>query len=151
MDESPEHAPGRSVSAEISTRLVKLLREYTGRGPTKARTYVHDELVVCMLQDTMTKGDRVLAEHGQEQPVLDHRQAFQDVLRSEAQKVIEEVTGRRVVAFLSDSHVDPDVGIEAFVLEPPEDPDEAQEPKPVQVEQLRRGVRADRGHTGQPE
>lgn len=49
-DESPENAPGRSVSAEISTRLVKLLREYTGRGPTKDRTYVHDELVVCMLK-----------------------------------------------------------------------------------------------------
>jgi uncharacterized protein YbcI len=113
----PVEEPGRSANAEISTRLVKLLRDYTGRGPTRARTYIGENLVTCVLEDTLTKGERVLAEHQGHEPVLEHRRAFQKAMSRDAQSMVEEVTGRRVIAFMSDNHIDPDMAIETFVLE----------------------------------
>lgn len=107
----------RSASAEISNRLVRLMREWTGRGPTKARTYIHDDLVVCVLQDTLTKGERALADHGQENTVLASRRAGQSLMREEATAMIEEVLSRRVVSFMSDNATDPDIACEIFVLE----------------------------------
>ena len=108
----------RSANAEISTGLVRLLRDYTGRGPTKARTYITDNLVTCVLEDTLTKGERVLAEHdGGHELILGHRKAFQKAMSRDARSLVEQVTGRRVVAFMSDNHIDPDMAIETFVLE----------------------------------
>ena len=94
----------QSVKAQISTGMVQLVREYTGRGPTKARTYIEDDLVTCVLEDTLTKGERVLVEHNL-QMVLDQRRAFQGAMSSDARKLVEESTGRSVIAFMSDNHV----------------------------------------------
>lgn len=105
------------LAAEISNRVVGLLKEYTGRGPTKARTYLHERVVICVLEDTLTRGEQQLAEHGEEAQALENRRAFQRLIRSEARAAVEELTGRRVVAFLSDNALDPDIAVEAFVLE----------------------------------
>jgi uncharacterized protein YbcI len=120
-DELARRTPGeesrRGANAEISTGLVRLLRDYTGRGPTKARTYITDNLVTCIFEDTLTKGERVLAEYQGHEPVLEHRKAFQRAMSRDARSLVEQVTGRRVVAFMSDNHIDPDMAIETFVLE----------------------------------
>jgi uncharacterized protein YbcI len=110
---SPE---GGQLNAAISNRLVQLLSEYTGRGPTRARTYLNDSIVVCVLRDTLTKGDRVLVARGQVQAVIDMRRTFQRTMRQEATAAVEELTGRPVIAFMSDHHVDPDVAVEIFML-----------------------------------
>jgi uncharacterized protein YbcI len=111
-----------SRAAAISNRTVRLLNEYTGRGPTKARTYINDDLVSVVLQDTLTKGERSLVNDGESELVLETRKAFQRTMRNELVSIVEDVLGRRVIAFLSDNHLEPDVAIESFVLAPEEGP-----------------------------
>lgn len=121
VEERPGRPTTHGVGAEISTRMVQLLREFTGRGPTKARTYVHEDLVIVVLQDTLSRGEQAVAEHVGPGTVLSQRKAFQDAIRIEATAMVEEITGRSVVAFLSDNHIDPDVAVEAFMLAPTSD------------------------------
>jgi uncharacterized protein YbcI len=98
--------------------MVKLMHDYTGRGPTRARTYIHTNLIVCMLADTLTKGERTLAAHGAEKSVIDTRRTYQQLMREDAVAMIKELAGRRVIAFFSDHSLNPDMAIEAFVLAP---------------------------------
>ena len=109
---------GDSASREISRAMVGLFKKYVGRGPTVAKSYVHDDLVVCVLHDTMTRAERTLSEEGQAGEVRRLRRSFQDLFREHASREIERITGRPVVAFLSDHAVDPDWAVEAFVLQP---------------------------------
>lgn len=116
-----------SVSAAISSAVVKLLREYTGRGPTKARTYVDDDLITVVLRDTLTMGERSLVRDGEVELVLATREAYQKTMAGELIDAVEKHSGRAVMAVLSDNHVDPDIAVESFVLFPQDghDPDAA--------------------------
>jgi uncharacterized protein YbcI len=98
--------------------MVALFKEATGRGPTRARTYVEDGLVVTVLYDTMTKAERTLKDEHKEDTVRSLRRIFQGTLRDDAIEIVERLTGRKVLAFLSDHAVEPDYAVEAFVLEP---------------------------------
>jgi uncharacterized protein YbcI len=95
-----------------------MVAEYTGRGPTRARTSIRDNLVVVLLEDTLTKGERRLVAQGRDIRVLDYRAEFQAAMREDAIASIEELTGRKVTAFMSANHIDPDLAAELFVLEP---------------------------------
>jgi uncharacterized protein YbcI len=118
------------ISAAISNLTVHLLSEYTGRGPTKARTYYTGDLVAVVLQDTMTKGERSLVRDGELDRVLDTRQAYQRTMREDLVGGVAQLTGREVVAFMSSNHVDPDMGVEIFILAP----DGAHDGKPVSAQ-----------------
>ena len=111
-----EHHPTGSKAAAISNMVVRTMSEYTGRGPTKARTHLSDDVVAVVLQDTLTKGERSLVADGLEELVLSMRKAFQSTMRHDLVSGIEEILGRRVVAFFSDNHIDPDVAVEVFLL-----------------------------------
>ena len=113
-----EHPRNGSPSAEISRSAVKLLREYTGRGPTKARTTINTDSVMIVLGDILTKGERKLAENGKAERVLDVRHDYQMVMREELVAMVERTLDRKVVAFMSDNHLDPDLAVEVFILEP---------------------------------
>jgi uncharacterized protein YbcI len=115
-----EHAANGSSAAAISNLVVGLMSEYTGRGPTRARTYVDRDLVSVVLADTLTKGERSLIRDGETMRVLDMRKAFQRTMREDLVSGVERITGRKVIAFLSDNHVDPDIAVESFVLAPVE-------------------------------
>ena len=92
--------------------------EYTGRGPTKARTHISDDVVTVMLRDTLTKGERSLVSDGREELVLSMRKAFQRTMRSDLVAGVEEILGRKVIAFFSDNSIDPDAAAEVFLLAP---------------------------------
>lgn len=109
--------PG-TMSAAISNATVRTLSEYTGRGPTKARTHISDDLITVVLQDTLTKGERTLVRNGELALVLAGRKAYQNAMKLALIASIEEISGRKVLAFLSDNHVGPDYAIESFVLAP---------------------------------
>jgi uncharacterized protein YbcI len=109
---------GISPSAAISNHVVRVIAEYTGRGPTKARTSISDRLVTVLLQDTLTKGERTLVRDGERDRVLDTRKAYQSTMRERLVSGVEEILGQKVVAFMSDNHIEPDMAIEAFVLAP---------------------------------
>ena len=117
LDSRSEVHDGQRAAA-ISNVVVRLMREYTGRGPTQTRTHFNQDLVTVVVKDALTKGERSLVRDGREALVLDTRKAFQQTMRAELIAAIETITGREVAAFLSDNHVDPDVAIECFVLEP---------------------------------
>jgi uncharacterized protein YbcI len=112
-----EQAAGQSVGAQISTAVVHLIHEYTGRGPTKARTTINDGLVTVLLGDSMLKAERRLAAEGHSDVVLEMRRRFQHTMRDELSAVVTRLTGRRVIAFMSANHLDPDLAVEIFVLE----------------------------------
>ena len=103
----------------ISNLIVRLLSEYTGRGPTQARTHFNDNLVTIVVQDLLTKGERSLIRDGKSELVLDTRRAYQFTMRKDLTEGVEKITGRRVIAFLSANHLDPDLAIESFMLAPP--------------------------------
>jgi uncharacterized protein YbcI len=111
---------GGSKAAAISNHVVRTMSEYTGRGPTKARTYHNDDVVTVVLKDTLTKGERSLVGDDLDELVLSMRKAFQGTMRHDLINGIEEILGRKVIAFMSDNHIDPDIGVEVFVLAPPD-------------------------------
>ena len=113
-----DHPPVGSKCAGISNHVVRTLSEYTGRGPTKARTYLNDDLVTVVLQDTLTKGERSLVDDDLDELVLTMRKAFQGTMRHDLIDGVEQILGRKVSAFLSDNHIEPDLAVEVFVLAP---------------------------------
>ena len=121
QDAIHERDTDESLSAQISNSVVRLTREYTGRGPQKARTIINQNVVVTMLQDALTKGERRLVESGRHGLVLEMRREFQDAMRHDLVADLERLTGRKVQAMMSANHVDPDLGSEIFVLDQPPD------------------------------
>ena len=97
--------------------MIRVLAEYTGRGPTRARTIVSGDWVFVTIEDALTKGERKLAELGRTDFVLDSRRTFQAAMRDEISREVKTLTGRNVRAFLSDNHLDPDLGLEALLLD----------------------------------
>lgn len=102
----------------ISDGLVALLKEFYGKGPTRAKTYYHDDLVVCLLRGGFTRVEETLLEAGRGEDVIQQRMAFQEVMRDRFEGVIERATGRRVIGFMSGNQQDPDLLCEVFVLAP---------------------------------
>ena len=116
----PNEVSAGQLAAAISNDVVRVLHQQTGRGPTHARTAVNGDLVVCVLHDTLTVGERTLVGAGHAQTVLDTRKLYQKAMRSQLVQVVEGHTGRAVVAFMSDNHIDPDAAVEVFLLAPRE-------------------------------
>jgi uncharacterized protein YbcI len=105
-------------AAAISNLVMKLTSEYTGRGPTKARTHMHDDVVTVILQNALTKGERTLVTRGRHELVQSTRFAFQQTMADELVRGVEEITERPVLAFMSANHLEPDMAAEIFVLGP---------------------------------
>jgi uncharacterized protein YbcI len=116
-DLDPTTATG-DVRTEISDGLVALLKEYYGRGPERTKTYVNDDLVVCLLRGGFTRVEQTLLEGGHGEDVIRQRMAFQQVMRERFERVVEHATGRRVIGFISGNQQDPDMICEVFVLAP---------------------------------
>jgi uncharacterized protein YbcI len=107
-----------SVNSRLCDAAVRLLREYTGRGPTKAKATINGDSVMILLGDTLTRGERRLAETGKADRVLQLRHDYQLTMGDELIGAVEDVIGRRVIAFMSQNHIDPDLAVEIFVLQP---------------------------------
>ncbi len=114
-----ERPSGSSLQVALSNAIVGFLREYTGRGPMKARTSIRDNVVLVMLEQTLTKGEQVLVKKGRTEQVLALRHEYQEAMREESSLKVAELTGRNVVAFMSANHVDPDLASEIYVLDGP--------------------------------
>ncbi len=105
--------------AAITNGIVQLFREYYGRGPNKAKSYLLDGyIVVCVLEDTMTTVEETLVKNGNTDMVRQVRLRFQEAMAAEFKAVVEKAMGRRVAAYHSQLTVEPDMGFEFFVLEP---------------------------------
>jgi uncharacterized protein YbcI len=113
---------GASVSGAVRTRIsdgiIALLKQYYGRGPEQARAYYFDDIVVCLLRGGFSRVEQTLLEAGRTDAVIDQRMIFQDVMIERFRTVVEEVTGRKVIAFMSGNQQDPDMICEVFILSP---------------------------------
>jgi len=104
--------------AAVTNGIVQLFREYYGRGPTKAKSYLLDErIVVCVLEDTMTTVEQTLVKNGDNDLIRQVRLRFQEAMAVEFKTVVEKAMGRRVAAYHSQLTMQPDMGFEFFVLE----------------------------------
>jgi uncharacterized protein YbcI len=108
--------------AQISTSLVQLHSRYYGKGPTKAKTHLVDDTVVSVLRGGFTRVERTLLDTGEVESVYQMRRSFQLAMEDEFRQVVEEATGRKVIAYMSTVHFDPDLAVEIFLLEPIEEP-----------------------------
>lgn len=117
-DARNRRSAGQSKSTEVSRALVKALHEVSGRGPTSARTTINGDLVVTVFTDTLSKGDQTLVGMGRRDDVLVRRMLLQEAMGPMAIPAVERVLGRKVTAFMSANHVDPDLAVEIFVLAP---------------------------------
>ena len=118
MSASSETPTDGRCALAISNAIGRLHHEYYGRGPTKARTIIQRNFVVTFLDDIYTKIERTLIDSGERDAVRETRLAFQRAMEEKFTAAVEEVMGRKVIAFLSQVHFDPDLSQETFVLEP---------------------------------
>jgi uncharacterized protein YbcI len=105
------------VAAAISNAIVGIHSKHYGKGPTKAKTYLIDDMVVCVMQDVFTTVERTLIEAGKGELVRDVRMTFQYSMRDEFKAAVQEIVGREARSFMSQVDCDADMAIEVFLLE----------------------------------
>jgi uncharacterized protein YbcI len=118
-NDEPPLSGGRLLSA-ISKSIVAIIREHYGRGPMKAKTYVLDDLVVVVMRGSgFTALEQTIMDDDGADRVVAMRHDFQRLMAGRYTDAIAGLTGREVVAFLSQAHVEPDVTIEIFLMDGP--------------------------------
>ena len=117
-DQHSFHGSRGDVLTAISDGVVALLKEFYGHGPTQAKTYYEDDLVVCVLRGGFTRVEQTLLAGGRGSAVTQQRGEFQEVMRDRFIAVVEHASGRRVIGFMSGSQQSPDMICEVFVLAP---------------------------------
>jgi uncharacterized protein YbcI len=119
-DRSPALLGGGKLLAAISTRIVAILHDHYGRGPMKAKTYAFDDVIVVVMRGSgFTSLEQTIMDSGEPDRVVAMRHDFQRMMSKLFRETIEELTGRNVVAFLSQAHVDPDITMETFFVDGP--------------------------------
>ena len=118
------------VLTAISDGMVALLKEFYGRGPTRAKSYYEDDLVVCLLRGGVTRVEQTLLAGGRGTSVIQQRMEFQELMRERFEAVIENATGRQVIGFMSGNQQTPDMMCEVFVLAPTDLVDDEESPDP---------------------
>lgn len=116
-EQTDRQAHGDVLTA-VSDGLVGLLKEFYGHGPTRAKAYFQDDLVVCVLRGGFSRVERTLLDGGRGQAVIQQRMEFQEVMRDRFTDVITAATGRPVIGFMSGNQQDPDLMCEVFILGP---------------------------------
>jgi uncharacterized protein YbcI len=112
-----ERRPG--LLADISNAMVGLKKEFYGKGPTKAKTYINDNYVLCVLQGGLTRNEETLLAAGEEPLVREFRLRFQEAMAAPTTEAIERLTGCRVIGYHSQIVFNPEYGFEIFVLDRP--------------------------------
>lgn len=111
-----------ALRVALANGVSHVVREYTGRGPTEARAVISGDMVFVLMHTSLTKAEQTLAAEGKPELVYDRRRADQHAMRGAFKASVSDVTGRRVLAFMSADHLDPDVALEFFLLEPDAEP-----------------------------
>ena len=105
------------MRATISNEIVRLQAEYYGKGPTRAKTYIVEDLVVVVPEESFTRAEKSLAERGERDAIEHIRRRFQQQMADDFTSVVEQATGgRKVRVFLSETNIDQDVSVETFLL-----------------------------------
>jgi uncharacterized protein YbcI len=114
-----ERLAGGELNNAISRSIVRIQRDYVGRGPTKAQSLFRENVIVVLLHDALTKAERSLVEAGQVDAAVRMRRRLQAIMRPAVMGAVESLTGCHVTASMGDVHVDPDIVVELLVLDRP--------------------------------
>jgi uncharacterized protein YbcI len=116
MDTVPIHTlTGGQLNAALSRAVVQLHNQYLGRGPTKGHAFHRGNVVVVILEDTLTRAERSLVDGGKDEVVREMRRQLLATMRRDLIGAVEELTERRVVSLLADNDIAPDIAAEVFV------------------------------------
>ena len=118
MAEAEQTPSSGELAAAISNAVVRIYTEHHGRGPTRAKSYLFDDVVLTVMEESAATVEQTLAKAGDEQLVRDIRARVQGAVAEQLRGAVEQVTGRRVRAFMSGSQLEPDVKCDVFLLEP---------------------------------
>jgi uncharacterized protein YbcI len=117
-----ERLSGGHLLSAISNSIVRILRERYGRGPMKAKTYALDDIIVVVLRaGGFTAAEQTMIDSGEPDRVVEMREDFQRVMAQDYKETIERLTDRKVLAFLSNAHVEPELTLEVFFVDRPLD------------------------------
>ena len=119
MHEPHDGLEGAALTRAISASMVDLYARHYGHDRTTGTTYINDNVVVCVLEDILSRDESSLVAEGAAGEVIDGRVAFQNGTEDEFTEEVERLTGRRVTAFLSANQTTPGVACELFFLEAP--------------------------------
>jgi uncharacterized protein YbcI len=108
-----------SIRAEISNAMVGLMKDFYGRGPTKAKTFLNDNYVFCVMEGGLTRNEETLIQRGQEDLVRNYRLRFQEAMEEPTVEAIQRITGRSVIGYHSQIVFNPERAFEIFVLDRP--------------------------------
>ena len=114
---SSDPAQDRQAAQAISNAITRLQHDHYGRGPENVRTVVGYDHIITLLENTLMPAERTLLDAGEVDAVRNARLAFQRAMESRFVGTVEEITGRKVRAFLSQVSLEPDISVEVFVLE----------------------------------
>lgn len=110
---------GAELLAAVNDAMVALHERYHHRKPVSAKTQLmDDEMLVCVMGGVYTDVEKTLIELQQAPIVQETRSAFKSAMQDKLIGAVERLSGRSVLAFISDQHVGPDVEIELFMLQP---------------------------------
>jgi uncharacterized protein YbcI len=110
---------GQGMRAQISNAMVGLKKEYYGKGPTRAKTFINDNYVFCVLEGGLTRNEETLLRAGEEHLVRQFRLRFQEAMAAPTTEAIERITRSRVIGYHSQIVFDPEFAFEIFVLDRP--------------------------------
>jgi uncharacterized protein YbcI len=117
--DSDQSARAESVRAAISNAMVGLKKDFYGKGPTKAKTFLNDNYVFCVMEGGLTRNEETLIARGQEDLVRNYRLRFQEAMEDSTVEAIQRITGRRVIGYHSQIVFNPERAFEIFVLDRP--------------------------------
>jgi uncharacterized protein YbcI len=110
---------GQTVRSEISNAMVGLKKEFYGKGPTKAKTFLNDNYVFCVMEGGLTRNEETLVGRGHEDLVRNYRLRFQEAMVDPTIEAVERITGRKVIGYHSQIVFNPERAFEIFVLDQP--------------------------------
>jgi uncharacterized protein YbcI len=119
MADAEQRLQGGELNAAVTSALVGIHTEYLGRGPRTASTFHHGNVLVTLMHEVLTPGERSLTQHDQTEAVERIRTLFQRTMEADFREAVERLTGRKVLAFISGNHLDPDIAAELFILDGP--------------------------------
>lgn len=122
-----EEEQGSSLRAAISREMVRAMKTYYGKGPTKAKSYFFDDLLFVVMRGGVTRGEKTLLEAGLSDEVRSFRQHFENVMGDRLVGTIEQLTERKVLTYQSQVLFDPFLVIEIFVFDQPHSPSAIEE------------------------
>jgi len=114
-----EHLAGGELNAAITSALVGIHNRYLGRGPRTASTFHYGNVLVTLMHEVLTHAEKSLTKSGEIKAVDHIRHLFQETMEADFREAVERLTGRKVLAFISGNHIDPDIAAELFILDGP--------------------------------